>query len=72
MILGKVELEEKKFNFGSKSILFQRVKDVKNLPHDHCRLWALEWKSAFAFSDFLATCGSLSGFSILEIGTISK
>jgi hypothetical protein len=68
--LNKVELEQKEFNFGGNKLQFLKVKDPRDLSQNKDNLWAVEWKSAFAFADFVFSKPSevWKGIRILEIG----
>lgn len=63
-------LQEAKYRFtdDGTEISFLRIKDPQSVSADQCRLWTIEWKSSFAFAEFLFSCHSLRGLKILEIG----
>jgi hypothetical protein len=71
-IVDGVNLEKQEFEFNSKRFSFLKVKDVTQVSHTDCRLWAIEWKSAFAFSEFIFLNESMDGLSVLEIGLPSS
>jgi hypothetical protein len=67
------QFTERSFNYGRHTIRFATIRDPQQLPHSVDRLWALEWKSAFAFAEFLLIDDKnetidLNGLTVLEVG----
>lgn len=63
------EYMQRQFQFRYESLNFLAIKNVQQLQTSD-RLWALEWKSALAFSNFLLEQKQwkLNGLKVLEIG----